>query len=63
MPYNVKPVFSELNKIIKTHAVKSTPTCIIKYSDSDIRKYTGIFEIQNGLAMLRAAQKNGKRKK
>jgi Thioredoxin len=63
MPYNVKPVYSELNKIIKTHAVKSTPTCIIKYSDSDIRKYTGIFEIQNGLAMLRAAQKNRIREK
>jgi len=63
MPYNVKPVYSELNKIIKTHAVKSTPTCIIKYSDTDIRKYTGVFEIQNGLAMLRAAQTKGKREK
>lgn len=52
--YDLKPVYSALNKIINTHQVKSTPTCIVKYSDSDIRKYTGTFEIQNGLAILRA---------
>jgi thiol-disulfide isomerase/thioredoxin/uncharacterized membrane protein len=54
IPYDVKPVYPLLNKIINTHKVKSTPTCVIKYSDSDVRKYTGLFEIQNGLAMLRA---------
>ena len=53
-PYNVKPVYPLLNKIINTHKVRATPTCVIKYSDTDVRKYTGTFEIQNGLAMLRA---------
>lgn len=57
-PYDVKPVYPLLNKIITTHKVKSTPTCVIKYSDTDIRKYTGLFEIQNGLAMLRASLAN-----
>ena len=60
-PYNLKPVYPELNKIIETHKAKSTPTCIIKYSNADIRKYTGIFEIQNGLAMLRATIGTAKR--
>ncbi len=53
-PYNLKPVYPVLNKIISTYKVKSTPTCVVKYSDSDIRMYTGTFEIRNGLAMLRA---------
>jgi len=58
IPYDVKPVYPLLNKIITTHKVKSTPTCVIKYSDTDVRKYTGSFEIQNGLAMLRASLAN-----
>ena len=53
-PYDVKPVYPALNKIISTYKVKSTPSCVIKYSDDDIRKYTGTFEIRNGLGMLRA---------
>jgi len=53
-PYNLQPVYPALNKIISTYKVKSTPTCVIKYSNDDIRKYTGTFEIRNGLGMLRA---------
>jgi hypothetical protein len=60
-PYDVKSVYPLLNKIITTHKVKSTPTCVIKYSDTDVRKYTGSFEIQNGLAMLRASLANAER--
>jgi thiol-disulfide isomerase/thioredoxin len=60
-PYNLKPVYPLLNKIIATHKVKSTPTCVIKYSDTDVRKYAGSFEIQNGLAMLRASLANATR--
>ena len=60
--YDLKPVYPELIRIIDTHKVKSTPTCVIRYSDTDIRKYTGSFEIKNGLAMLRASQINSKRK-
>ena len=52
--YNLSPVYPALNKIINTYDVKSTPTCVIKYSSDDIRKYTGTFEIRNGLAVLRA---------
>lgn len=54
-PYDLKPVYPALNRIITTHKARSTPTCIVIYSNSDIRKYTGRFEIQNGLAMLRAS--------
>jgi len=60
-PYNLKPVYPALNKIISTYKVKSTPTCVIKYSNDDIRKYTGTFEIRNGLGMLRATLGTNKR--
>ncbi len=60
-PYDLKPVYPELNKIISTYKVKSTPTCVIKYSNDDIRKYTGTFEIRNGLGMLRATIGTAKR--
>jgi len=55
IPYDVKSMYPLLNKIINAHKVRATPTCVIKYSDTDIRKYTGLFEIRNGLAMLRAS--------
>jgi thiol-disulfide isomerase/thioredoxin len=57
-PYDTTPVYSAMNGIIRAHKATSTPTCVVKYSDSDIRKYVGTFQIQNGLAMLRAAQKS-----
>lgn len=60
-PYDLKPVYPALNKIISTYKVKSTPTCVIKYSNDDIRKYTGTFEIRNGLGMLRATLGTAKR--
>ncbi|MGZ3648763.1 MAG: thioredoxin domain-containing protein [Syntrophales bacterium] len=52
--YDLSPVYPALNKIINTYQAKSTPTCIIKYSSDDIRKYVGTFEIRDGLGMLRA---------
>jgi len=61
IPYDLKLVYPALNKIISTHKVKSTPTCVVKYSDTDVRKYSGSFEIQNGLAMLRATLGMAKR--
>jgi hypothetical protein len=57
-PYDLKPTYQALNHIIKTYKINTTPTCVVKYSDSDIRRYAGAFQIRNGLAMLRAAQKN-----
>ena len=61
-PYDLKPVYPELNKIIYTYKAERTPTCVVKYSDNDIRKYTGSIEIKNGLAMLRASQINSRKK-
>jgi thiol-disulfide isomerase/thioredoxin len=52
-PYDLTPVYPALNTIITTHKVRSTPTCVVIYSNSDIRKYSGTDEIQSGLAMLR----------
>ncbi len=60
-PYDLKPVYPALSKIISTYKIKSTPTCVIKYSNDDIRKYTGTFEIRNGLGMLRATLGTNKR--
>lgn len=59
--YDLSPVYPALNKIINTYQAKSTPTCVIKYSSDDIRKYTGTFEIRNGLGMLRATLATAKR--
>ncbi len=58
-PYDLKPVYQAFNKLIRKHKVHSTPTCVVKYSSTDIRTYTGTFQIRNGLAMLQAAQKSG----
>ena len=60
-PYDLTPVYPELNKLMGTYKIKSTPTCVIKYSNNDIRKYTGTFEIRNGLGMLRATLGTNKR--
>jgi uncharacterized membrane protein/thiol-disulfide isomerase/thioredoxin len=59
--YDLSPVYPALNKIINAYQAKSTPTCVIKYSRDDIRKYTGTFEIRNGLGMLRATLATTKR--
>jgi hypothetical protein len=59
-PYDLTPVYPALNTYINTHKVKSTPTCVVIYSNSDIRKYTGTAEIQSGLAMLRSTLRKAK---
>jgi uncharacterized membrane protein len=59
--YNLSPVYPALNKIINKYQAKSTPTCVIKYSSDDIRKYTGTFEIRDGLGMLRDTLATAKR--
>ena len=51
--YDLSPVYPALNKIINKYQAQSTPTCVIKYASDDIRKYTGTFEIRDGLGMLR----------
>lgn len=56
-PYDVKPVLSEYNSIIRKYKVTSTPTCIIKYSESDLRMYRGLDEIRSGLSELQTILK------
>lgn len=56
-PYDVKPVFSQYNSIIRKYKVTSTPTCIVKYSESDFRRYQGFDEIRSGLSKLQTIQK------
>ena len=56
-PYDVKPVFSEYNRIIRKYKVTSTPTCILKYSESDHHRYRDLDEIRSGLSKLQAIKK------
>jgi hypothetical protein len=61
--HDLKEIYEGLNRIIKKHAITRTPTCVVKYSDSDIRTYSGANEIRSGLAMLRATQNTMVKKK
>lgn len=49
-----KSIFPLLSGVIKEHKVDATPTCVIKYSATDIKKYTGDDEIWNGLIKLKS---------
>ena len=49
-----KSVFPLLSVVIKEHKVARTPTCIIKYSATDVKKYLGSVEIWEGLTKLKA---------
>ena len=40
-PFDFRTAQPELNRLIRDNRVDSTPTCVIKYSDSDTRKYVG----------------------
>jgi hypothetical protein len=55
-PYDPKPVFEVWNWMIKAFKANATPTCFVKYPDTDIRKYVGPEEIRKGLADLRSAR-------
>ena len=49
-----KSVFPMMSAIIKENKVDSTPTCVIKYSAKDVKKYIGDDEIWEGLTKLKA---------
>jgi len=49
-----KSVFPLLSLVIKKYKVNQTPTCVIKYSDTSVKKYIGEDEIWNGLTELKA---------
>ncbi len=48
-----KSIFVKLSTIIKENNVKATPTCVIRYSITDVKKLVGDDEIWNGLAALK----------
>ncbi len=49
-----KSIFPLLSAVIKEHKVDATPTCVIRYSATDIKKYVGDDEIWEGLIKLKA---------
>ena len=51
---NEKSIFPLLSAIIKEHKVDATPTCVIKYSAQDVKKYVGTEEMWDGLMKLKA---------
>jgi len=59
-PYNLTSVYALLNEMIKDYNIRSTPSCIVKYSDGDIRHYTGSRDIKQGLLFLLSAQATAK---
>lgn len=51
---NEKSIFPLLSARIKENKVDQTPTCVIKYSVSDVKKYVGADEIWDGLTKLKS---------
>ncbi|MDD3082527.1 MAG: thioredoxin domain-containing protein, partial [Desulfobacterales bacterium] len=51
---NEKSIFPLLSAVIKEHKVDATPTCVIRYSATDVKKYVGDDEIWDGLTKLKA---------
>lgn len=60
-PYDLKRVYAALDQAIRKYNIRSTPTCVVKYSDTDVIKYIGADEIKKGLSLLQSRQKNPKR--
>jgi thiol:disulfide interchange protein DsbA len=48
-----KTVFPMLSAITKENKVTATPTCVIKYSATDVKKFVGPEEIWDGLTKLK----------
>ncbi|MCX5848194.1 MAG: thioredoxin domain-containing protein [Deltaproteobacteria bacterium] len=51
---NEKSIFPIMITMIKESKVESTPTCVIKYSPGNIKKYVGDDKIWDGLNQLKA---------
>ena len=52
--FDEKSILSMLNDIIRKNIIGSTPTCVIKYSPTDVKKYIGDDKIWEGLTKLKA---------
>ena len=60
--FNHKLVFNEWKKMIDTYKITQTPTCILKYSNKYLRKFSDADEIHNGLLPeLEAMETKGKK--
>ena len=56
-----KQIFPLLSAKIKENNIKSTPSCVIKYSSTDIKKFVGDEEIWDGLTALKKHLSAGKK--
>ena len=56
-----KSIFLKLSAIIKENNIKATPTCVIRYSATDVKKIVGDDEIWNGLTTLKTHISTGKK--
>ncbi len=54
-PYDLRKVYAVLNAMMKNYDIRSTPTCVVKYSAADIRTYKGPVDIKRGLSLLLSA--------
>ncbi len=59
-PFNEKLLFPALTTMIKKHDVRATPSCIVKYSTKDVKKFVGEKDIWNGLTALKNHLSKGK---
>ena len=50
---DIKPVFTAWGNLIKKYNVRQTPTCFVKYSEKDTKKYVGDIEIWDGLTKFK----------
>jgi thiol:disulfide interchange protein DsbA len=48
-----KSIFRLFNVVIKENNIKATPICVIKYPETDIKRYAGMDEIWDGLTKLK----------
>lgn len=59
--FDEKPILSMMSDIIKKNIVGATPSCAIKYSTTEVKKYIGDDQIWDGLTKLKAQLGNGKK--
>jgi thiol:disulfide interchange protein DsbA len=59
--FDEKSMLTMLSDIIKKNNIQATPTCVIRYSDTDVRKFIGDDEIWNGLTTLKTHISVGKK--
>ncbi len=58
--FDEKPILQRWSYLIKHHDVNRTPTLVIKYSSTDVKKYVNAEEIWSGLTELKSQLKTKK---